>query len=187
VVAALAGLSGQAVGASVDAARRAERSWGATRSLLVTVGPVARGAALGDQVRAVTWPDALVPDGALAELPPEARASIPLGRGMPVTAEVLTASDPDGRDARVAVPAGPAALPVVEGDLVDVWSTSPGGFTASGTPGRARTDRVAGAAMVVDVVADGQVVVVAVRPHEAEAVARAVGSATVVLTGVADP
>lgn len=187
VVAALAGLSGQAVAASVDAARRAERSWGATRPVLVTAGPVARGGTLTGQVREVAWPVALVPDGALADLPPEARAAARLGRGVPLTAEVLATTEPDGGRARVAVPAGPAALPVVDGDVVDVWSTAAGGFTASGTPGRARTDRVARSAVVVDVVADGQVVVVAVRPQEAEAVARAVGSATVVLTGAAPP
>lgn len=173
---ATAGLTGQVL-AGAEAARS---SWGRTRPVLVVDRAIKAGEPLSAAVVETRWPVALMPAGALGELPDDARASGPLGPGSPVTDAAVAEVEPggDGRR-RVAIAVGAARLPLEAGDHVDVWAT----VDPSLTGGDLATRRVASGATVTS---SGQTtVVVAVKPDEVAPVAEAAALATVTLVATA--
>ena len=111
VVAALAAATGGSVAGSVAGGEASRHRWGTTAPVLVTTSPVVAGDDLAQHTAVRRWPVALVPDGALARLPPGARAAVALPTGTALsTALLATATGPDvaGRVV-VAVPVGGAS------------------------------------------------------------------------------
>lgn len=187
LVAVLAGVTALAVGRSIAAGEAARARWGTTRDVLVVVSPVAAHAALDGKLASRPWPEALIPDGALTDVPPGARTVSALGVGMPVTEAVVLGpgSRPDDAErVRLAVPMGPAGMAVDEGQRVDLWSTVDPSLTGALGGGGVRTERVAEGAIVLDG-SDGRRMVVAVEATEVEAVVEAVAVSTVTPTVVA--
>lgn len=173
LAAATAGLTARALAAGEAARTR----WGTTRVVLVATRAVRPGEALTRVVRPVRWPLAHVPSRALTHLPAGSRARAALDAGAPVTAAVVTTSMPGAAPGRrrLAVPVGPARLPLRAGDRVDVWAT----VDPSLARGRLTTSRVAVAGVVTS--AGPHEVVVAVEPGEVADVAEALARATVTL------
>jgi Flp pilus assembly protein CpaB len=177
VVLALAAATGLAVSRTLSAAEAARQRWGRTRTVVVATRPLATGDALAGATRTVAWPEGLLPDAAVREVPPGARAAGPIDGGAPLTRGLLATGDDDGRR-RVALPVGSAPLPVRPGDRVDVWATtdpSLGGGTLA-------TRRLAVGAEVTS--AGDAAVVVAVAPDEVPDLAEAAALATVTLVAV---
>lgn len=172
LAAATAGLTGQVL-AGAESARR---SWGQTLPVLVVDRAVETGEPLSAAVVEARWPKALVPAGALEELPDGARASGPLDPGSPVTDAVIAEVEPDGDGRRrMAIPLGPARLPLEAGDHVDVWATTDPSLAG----GELTTRRVATDA---EVTSTGQAaVVVAVQADEVAPLTEAVALATVTI------
>lgn len=186
LVVVLAGCTAVAVGRSIAAGEAARARWGETSPVLVVVAPVAPHDPFDGKLASRRWPVLLVPDGAVADLPPGARAAGTLGVGMPVTQDAVLTPGAPGDDAariRVAVPLGPGSLTVEEGRRVDLWSTVDPALTGAGEAGRIRTERVAEGAVVV-AGSDDRRLVVAVEREEAEAVVEAVAVSTVTPTVV---
>ena len=159
--------------------------WGATRTVIVARQRIAMGTAItADAVEAQTWPVALVPAGALDTMPigRTAIASIEQGEAVlaarvaPVGLHGLAALVPAGWRA-IAIPVAPTVIALNVGNHVDLVagfdrtgsSGEPGGYSPSLT--------VARDAIVVGV--DEQRVTVAVPGTDAERVALAVISGTV--------
>jgi Flp pilus assembly protein CpaB len=177
VVGLLAAAPAVVVGAQIAEARRARDGWLERRTVLVTRHPVAIGDVLADaDVEARSWPDALVPAGAVDSLPDPAVAAAPMVAGEPVVTARLgrpargpvAALVPEGHRG-IAVPRGDAPLPVAVGDRVDV--------VAAFDP--AAGDVAAADALVVHV--DETVVVVAVDAARVPATAAAVAAGSAVL------
>ena len=174
VVAAFAALL---VGALTARAEAAAARFGGLRTVVVVDRPVDAGDEVdaGD-VRIEQIPRAFVPEGALSAAPDGRTALGPLYPGEVLLAERLAPDGVHGVAAllpvgtrAMAVPAGPGALRVRTGDLVDVLATAPDG-----------TSRVvADAATVVD--AADATTTVAVQVGDAPAVATALTQATVTL------
>ena len=165
------------VGALTARAEAAAARYGGLRPVVVVHGPVGTGDDLeaGD-LRIEQVPRAFVPEGALSSAPEGRTALGPLYPGevllsarlAPDGVHGVAALLPEGTRA-MAVPAGPAALRVRTGDLVDVLATAPDG-----------TSRVvADEATVVD--AGDATTTVAVQVGDAPAVATALTQATVTL------
>lgn len=137
------------VAGRIDAADRARREWGATTQVLVVTHDLAAGRVVGaDDVDTVTWPTALVPSGALAELPTDQRLTTDLAEGEVLLAHRLGrpgdgewASLLDPGEVAVQLPLSDPAPGIGAGDRVDV--VAPLAVTV--------TD---GAAVQVEVVAD---------------------------------
>ena len=165
------------VGALTARAEAAAARYGGLRPVAVIAAPVDAGDEVdGGDVRIEQVPRAFVPEGALSAAPDGSTALGPLYPGEMLLAERLAPDGvhgvaallPEGTRA-MAVPAGPGALRVRTGDLVDVLATAPDG-----------TSRVvADAATVVD--AGDATTTVAVRVGDATAVATALTQATVTL------
>jgi Flp pilus assembly protein CpaB len=176
---ALALAAALAVGGATSRAEHARDRWGTRRTVLVAARPVRAGAALraGD-LRTERWPVAVAPPGALASVPPGGWAAADLDPGTPLTPSLIRRPGA-GRARRrtVAVPAGEAALPVREGDRVDVWAPV---AEATGPEGL-RVRRIATGAVVAGT--GPRTVVVAVEPGEVAAVARAAATGGVALVG----
>ena len=160
----------------------AERArWGDERTVVVALEDHDPGDRLRAEVRAM--PAAVVPDGALREVPPGATAVTSLAAGEIVLARrvapdglsIVAARLPEGTRG-VAVPHGIAPLPVEVGDAVDVLASF-----------ESETITVATDALVVDVGEDA--VTVAVDEDDAAGVAYAVtaGVVTLALSGTSSP
>lgn len=161
--------------ARVLAAAESERAaWGETTPVLVLDRPVRAGEALAPATSTARWPRRLVPDGAVVRLRPGAVAAGPLGAGTPLTDAAVTGDRLVSR-VRLALALGDARLELRPGARVDVWATT----DPSLSDGELSTRRVAAGAVVVE--ARRSSVVVAVRPGEVQAVARAAAVATVML------
>jgi Flp pilus assembly protein CpaB len=177
VVVALAALTGLLVSRAMAAAESARHRWGETRPILVAERARAAGEPLHGATRTVRWPVGLVPDGALADVPPGALAAGPVDAGAPVTRALVASGDDDGRR-RVALPMGGAPLPLDPGDRVDVWATTDPSLGDGGLT----TRRLATGAVVAS--ADHAAVVVAVAPDEVADLAEAAALATITLVAV---
>ena len=182
----LAGVTANAVTTALDRAEAARAGWGESKSVLVAqhrldVGDVVRD---GD-VAAASWPLAVVPRGALPD-PPDAIGrtvvqviepgeALLAGRLAPDGLHGVAAMVPPGWRA-LAVPFGPAALPLSVGHRVDVVAAVGGtDATASQTPSFVLADN----ALVVAV--DERSVTVAVRAEDAPRVALGIVTGSVVL------
>jgi Flp pilus assembly protein CpaB len=176
VVVALAALTGLLVSRAMAAAESARHRWGETRPILVAERARAAGEPLHGATRTVRWPVGLVPEGALTDVAPGARAAGPVDAGAPVTRALVASGDDDGR--RVALPMGGAALPLDPGDRVDVWATTDPSLGDGGLT----TRRLATGAVVAS--ADHAAVVVAVAPDEVADLAEAAALATITLVAV---
>lgn len=179
---------GAVVAAGVGAAEEARASWGSTRQVVVLTRDLPAGHRLGgDDVRLEERPIAVLPDGALTEVPPDGTLAT-----LAVSGEVLVedrlartglsplaASLPPGTRA-VAVPVEAGLAPPLEvGDAVDLLVTVAPEIAGEGPPGFV----LAHAAPVVAV--DDAAVTVAVPPDLAPkvAVALSTGAVTMALTG----
>jgi Flp pilus assembly protein CpaB len=182
LVAAVSCVVAAVVGHAVNRAEHAQRDWGRTKPVLVAAEPIERGDDLAGATRSEAWPVGLVPDAALKEVLPGARAASRLDPGAPITrASLLDGADPADPDARtVAVPADQHRLPVHEGDRVDAWATADPSLVADGEP---LTRRVASGARVVAVTPE--TVVLAVAPGAVPDLAEAATTATITLVGTA--
>ena len=175
--------AGGTVARTVDRAERAAEAWGTSVPVLVVTDDVAAGDALAQATEVMERPAAVVPDGALRELPDGARASQPVLRGevlqrghlAPRGATALAARLPAGTRA-VAIPAEPGTTPSLRiGDVVDVLVALPPEAAGGGPPGFALVRQ----APVVDV---GEVAItVAVPVDDAPRVAVALGQGAVTL------
>jgi hypothetical protein len=163
------------VGRSVSAADDARARWGRTQEVLVSSRAIEPDEDLAGAVQAQRWPVALVPDGALTDLEPSARASGALLPGTPLTEAMVAerTADPDQRT--VALAADSIALPIERGRRIELWSADP--LDAGG-----RAARVAEATVVGP--RDDAVLVAVDRSDLAAVVAaQAAGSLVVVGTG----
>lgn len=165
------------VGGLTARAEAAAARYGGLRPVVVVDGPVDTGDEVdAGEVRVEHVPRAFVPAGALSSVPDGRTALGPLYPGEVLLAERLAPDGlhgvaallPDGTRA-MAVPAGPAALRVRTGDVVDVLATAPDGTSQV----------VADVATVVD--AGDATTTVAVRVSDAPSVATALTQATVTL------
>lgn len=180
--------AGAVVASAAGSAEEARASWGATRRVVVLARDLPAGHRLaGSDVRLEERPVAVVPDGALTELPASGTlASLAVSgevlvedRLAPAGLSRLAASLPPGTRA-VAVPVEPGLAPPLEvGDAVDLLVTVSSEVVGDGPPGFV----LAHAAPVVAV--DEAAVTVAVPPNVAPkvAVALSTGAVTLALTG----
>jgi Flp pilus assembly protein CpaB len=177
VAATAAALAGVVVGGLTRRALASERAWGAGEEVVVATRDLAAGSVVRDgDTELRTVPASFAPAGALVVDPvgrvlvtPVFRGEIVVDRRLgPDGASVVAALLPAGT-LGVAVPTGPAAVPLVVGDQVDVLAAADSGA------GR----RVARAAIVIAV--GDEAVTVAVRETDAGAVASAVAAGTAVL------
>jgi pilus assembly protein CpaB len=168
--------------ARVDAADRARREWGATSTVLVVTRDLAAGATIGaGDVRADRWPTALVPDGALTELPAGRRLSAEVTRGEAVVEHRLARPGAGGwaavlepGEAAVRLPLSGPMSGIVAGDRVDVLAPGapPDSVEQNGVgSGMGGATVVADDARVLEV--HGDSLVVAVRRTQSSATAGA--------------
>lgn len=179
LVLALAAAAAGLVGSVVSRAEAARHRWGETRQVLVTARAVEPGDSLSSAVTVAEWPVALVPSKALTDLPTGARAATAVGQGVAVTPEAVDdPRGPGGDGRRIALPVGPAPIPVEPGDRVEVWATTDPSLAG----GSLATRRVATDATVTS--ADDTAVVVSVSPEDVPDVAEAAALATVTLVAM---
>lgn len=167
-----------------EAADERRTAWGTATSVVVATADIPAGAVVDARsAEVVEWPQALVPPGAIDEVPSGERAATAIWAGELVDARRLAPGDlsavaarlPQGTRA-VAVPVEPGATPPLEvGDRVDVLVALPAEAAGGGPPGFA----LASAAPVV-AVSDASVVV-ALSPDLAPKVAVALGQSAVTL------
>lgn len=175
-------LTGLLVARVVSRAEQAHDRWGRRTDVLVLRQAVSSGDPLASVVVVESWPVGLVPTDAVTsvvDLADDAVAAGALSPGTPLTTAAV-ADQPGPTRPRVALPAGPAALPVSAGDTVDVWVTA----VAVDPGGSPTTRRVAAGATVVEPEAtptDAGSVVVAVDPEDVAAVAEAAALSTITL------
>ncbi len=181
-----AGVTAHAITSALSRAEAARAGWGETRSVLVAqhrldVGEVVRD---GD-VAAAAWPAALVPRGAAPDAGNavgrtvvqviEPGEAVLAGRLAPDGLRGVAALVPPGWRA-LALPVGPAALPLSVGDRVDLVAAVGGtDATESQSPSFVLADN----AVVVAV--DERSVTVAVRAEDAPRVALSIVTGSVVL------
>lgn len=181
VVAALGIVLAAVVASTLGRAAAARARWGDTTTVWVTTVAVGVGDELAGSVERTTWPEALAPPGAVADLDADARSALAVGPGQVVTESALDpSSGPAVRAGRrtVAVPRGEAPLPVAEGERVDLWGVVAAGPVADGAD---PTTRLAVAAVVTAV--GERSVTVAVEPDEVGPVAAAAAVSAVALVG----
>lgn len=181
----LALVLGWTIAQQVGNARAAERAWGRTRPVLIATQDLDAGARLGEDATTVQQvPRRLVPDGALDQLPPDARTRSVVRRGEMVLDSRLAPSGtgagaaglPEGTQA-VTVALGDTPAPVRRGDVVDVYAVTaqdPGALDAG-----ALDAGVASADVHAVVVARHAVVVAVTRDAATLAVDRDEVTATV--------
>jgi hypothetical protein len=125
----LATCSGLLVHRSTDAARASEQAWGATRPVLVVSRPVAPGDRLREATSRERWPAHLVPSNARREVTRGDRAAVAIDPGSPLTDALVATRSVTPDDRRLlAVPLGPVALPLEEGDRVELWAANDPSF-----------------------------------------------------------
>jgi Flp pilus assembly protein CpaB len=184
VAIALTFVTVSAVQRSTTSADAARRRWGEGHAVVVATRELAIGALIGpDDVTIASWPDAVVPAGALRD-PPIGRtvtATIEPGEAVggarvaPEGLHGIAALVPRGSRA-MAIPIGGAAPAVAPGDTVDLIA----GFDAVATGnGEAPSFPVATGALVLGV--DEHQVVVAVMEADVPRVAFAITAGTVVV------
>ncbi|HEX4818854.1 MAG TPA: Flp pilus assembly protein CpaB [Acidimicrobiales bacterium] len=159
------------------------RQWGATRTVAVARHHIAMGSTIdaGD-IESRSWPLAMIPDGAVESVLAGRTATATIEAGEAVLATRLAPDGVHGMAALVptgwralAVPVAPTVLTLAVGDHVDLIA----GFDiGNATSDRSPTLVVARDAVVVAV--DEQRVTVAVPDNDAERVAFAIVSGTVV-------
>lgn len=175
---------GWIVSSIVADADRTRAAWGTTTVVAVAARDIAAGAPLGvDDVDLVERPHALVPEGALREVPDGQVAAAAIAAGeivvtsrlAPLGLTGLAATLPEGTRA-VAVPVEVGlAPPLIVGDRVDVLVALAPEAAGDGPPGFV----VAAGALVVAV--DEGAVTVAVRAPLAPRIAVALGQGAVTL------
>ena len=181
---------GWQVTSQLNAAQRAQRSWGNSTAVLMTARPLQAGELLDSaSVRIEQIPTRFLPDGALVELPLNSRARIAVSKGeillqsrvSAVGAGALSATLTTETQA-VTLSLGEAPAPVQVGDIVDVISVS----TAANRLGygalqgdEIETERVATAAQVIQVT-QGQATL-AVRREQVDALVRAASTVPISL------
>lgn len=177
LVGLLAAFTALLTGRVVASAEGARQRWGDTRPVLVVDHDVDRGQPLAGRVTVAQWPVGLVPERAVADVDDvgaDAVAAGPMAVGTPLTEQSVGHPALVGRR-RVAIPVGPAALPLEPGDQVDVWATT----DPSLAEGHLTTRRLAASATVTS--ANAKAVVVALDADEVADVAAAVSLSTVTL------
>lgn len=187
--AVLAVVTGAVVTSLTSRAESALRRYGTSRPVAVATRSIAAGAviAAGDaEVR--TWPEGLVPRGALGAVPVGRTATAATFAGEPLVAARVAPGGRSGVAAllppgtrALAVPLTGAGPPLATGDSVDLLATFDPVVAAGGDP----TVVVASGATVVGTAADGEAVTVAVPAADAPRVAFALtqGTVTVALGG----
>jgi pilus assembly protein CpaB len=181
----LAGVTANAVSSALSRAEAARAGWGETRSVLVAqhrldVGDVVRD---GD-VAAASWPAAVVPRGAVPDTGSavgrtvvqviEPGESVLAARLAPEGLHGVAALVPPGWRA-LAMPVGPAALPLSVGDRVDLVAAVGGTHAA---PSQPPSFVLADNAIVVAV--DERSVTVAIRAEDSPRVALGIVTGSVV-------
>jgi Flp pilus assembly protein CpaB len=154
------------------------RRFGGPTTVAVARHDLSPGATAGPRsVELREWPSALVPDGALTEVPDGDVVTQPVLAGEPLVAARLAADGllPPGSRA-LAVPTGPGRLGLRPGDRVDVLAT----FDPLVAP-RDQDPTVPVARGATVVTARAQSITVAVTEQEAPRVAFALAQATVTL------
>jgi Flp pilus assembly protein CpaB len=188
LVVALAVLCGFAVHGIVQRAEEAAAAWGTSVRVLVAARDLAPGDRLDRaNTRVETHPAPLVPDGALASLPPGRRVADAVLAGEVLREEHLApaglsrlAARLPSRTRAMAIPAEPGLVPeLVVGDRVDVLVALPPEAAGAGPPGFALASNV----LVVAV--DDAAVTIAVPVDTAPrlAVAFGTGAVTLALSG----
>lgn len=176
LVAALAIVAATLTGSVLSSAEAERRRWGETTTVLVTTRPVAPGDVLTDATHNEIWPTALVPDATSIALVDGAVATQPIGAGLPVTTDAVGTALDDRR--HVALPIGPAPIPVDAGTRVEIWATTDPSISGSSLA----TRRIAAEARVVST--DERSVVVSVSADDVADVAEAAALATVTVVAV---
>jgi len=147
----------------------AEAAYGRSRPVVVVVRPVAAGDPIGAEDVAVRHrPEAVVPEGALAERPDPATARVDLVPGEVLVAGRIAGHGRTGPAARlgpderaVAVPLAVPGLPLASDDRVDLVSGGAyGGGPEGDLPVGAPAEVVASGARVLEVGGDAIVVAV---------------------------
>lgn len=186
----LALLTGTVVNGALRRAEVSEARWGRTRGVLVATSTIAAGSPLHrDQTANRRLPAAMVPAGALVELPPGRVALATIAEGEIVIASRVSGERAAGTAAllppgtrALMVPLDVAGLPVRVGDRVDLLATGVGGpdgdLPADGAQPAPADQPVAEGALVVAVQPDA--LVVAVDRAKAPEVAAALGQGPVI-------
>jgi Flp pilus assembly protein CpaB len=197
-VALVAAITAAVVAALLGRAVEAEARYGRTQPVAVARRTLAPGDAVGGSIAVEEWPKALVPDGAMTDVPPDDRVVVAdVAEGEPLVASRVSGGGGRGAAALVppghraiAVPLLVAGLPLRLGDRVDLIAT-PGGGDPSAVPITddvllpAEADEVATGAVVVAVADES--VTVAVRSDDAPDVATAITTGTVVVALAGPP
>ena len=190
LVLAVAITVGWQVTSQLNAAQRAQHSWGNSTAVIMAARSLKAGELIDSaSVRVEQIPTRFLPDGALVELPLNSRVRIAVSKGeillrgrvSAVGAGALSATLTTQTQA-VTLSLGQAPAPVQVGDIVDVISVS----TAStrldyGSPqgDEIKTERVATAAQVIQVT-QGQATL-AVRREQVDALVRAASTVPISL------
>jgi Flp pilus assembly protein CpaB len=194
--AVLAAVLAVTVGREVAAARADQRRWGTARDLVVATRHLDAGDVVtGSAVARASWPLGLVPEDALDQLPVGRTVTAAIEAGEPLVTSRLAPEGVSGLAARlppgwraVAVPVGPARLPLTPRDTIDLLATFTSQADATGATGAggasgtaAPTFPVATSAQVIEV--GERSITVGVREADAARVvfAVAVGVVTPVL------
>lgn len=175
-MAALAIVAAALTASVLSSAEAERRRWGETTTVLVTTRPVAQGDDLAGATRGEVWPTALVPAGASTAVDDGAIAVQPIGAGLPVTVDAIGTAHGDRR--HVALPVGPAPIPLDPGARIEVWATTDPSISGSSLA----TRRIAAEARVVST--DERSVVVSVSADDVADVAAAAALATVTVVAV---
>lgn len=187
LVIVLSGITASTVQRDYAAAAEARLAWGEATPVLVAIHDLAAGDLIAPGAELRQWPRAMVPAGALAATAPDAVARFDLIAGEAIHADrVSTTSSgqladrlPDATVA-LAVPVHSGVPPLSIGDRVDLFATFDGVARSEATDA---TQRVAQAAVVVDL--GEEVITVAVPDAAVAATAGALARAevTIALTG----
>jgi len=190
LVLAVAITVGWQVTSQLNAAQRAQHSWGNSTAVIMTARPLKAGELIDSaSVRIEQIPTRFLPDGALVELPLNSRVRIDVSKGeillegrvSAVGAGALAATLTTQTQA-VTLSLGEAPAPVQVGDIVDVISVSTAStrLDYSSLQGdEIETERVATATQVIQVT-QGQATL-AVRREQVDALVRAASTVPISL------
>lgn len=181
---------GWQVTSQLNAAQRAQHSWGNSSAVLMAVRPLKAGDLIDSaSVRIEQIPTRFLPDGALVELPLNRRVRIAVSTGEILLQSRVSATGAGALSATlttetqaVTLSLGEAPAPVQIGDLVDVISVSTAatGLDYGALHGdEIETERVATAAQVIQVT-QGQATL-AVRREQVDELVRAASTVPISL------